>query len=116
MRSQNQIQDPPRRYRIIDLDNLLRLLGFTDLHEFQLAHKKWIEAFLQQDQPEREGHWTESIACGSKSFIEEVKKSLGFRAKGKSVAEIEGHYQLREDVFKFGVAGSDIEMTNTLLW
>lgn len=82
---------------------------------------------MQKDKPEREGHWTESIACGSKSFIEEVKKSLGFRARGKSVAEIEGHYQLREDVFKFGytslkglepdepVTGSDIETTNTIL-
>jgi putative transposase len=124
----NEIQDPPRRYRIIDLDNLVRLLGFMDLHNFQLTHKKWVEAFLQTDKPEREGHWTESIASGSKAFIEEVKKSLGFRAKAKSVTEIKGHYQLREDVSKFGntslkglesvkpVAGLDVKTTNTFLW
>lgn len=124
----NEIQEPPCRYRIIDLDNLVRLLGFTDLHDLQLADKKWIEASLQVDKPEREGHWTESIACGSKSFFQEVKSSLGSRAKGKSVTEIKGHYQLREDVFEFGnpslkgfepvkpVAGSDGETTNAFLW
>ena len=66
------------------------------------AHKRWIEASLQGDEPERESHWTESIAVGSKSFTENVKKSLGFKAKGKSITGSKGHYQLREDVSNFG--------------
>ena len=89
------------------------------------CHKKSIEASLQADKPERESHWTENIASGSSAFIEEVKKSLGFRAKAKSVTEIKGYYQLREDVSKFSntslkglepvkpVAGSDVETTST---
>ncbi len=72
----NEIQDPPRRYRTIDLDNLVRLLGFTDLQDLQSSHKRWIEASLRMDESGRESHWTESIASGSKSFIEEVKKAL----------------------------------------
>ncbi len=61
----------------------------------------------------------------SKSFIDEVKKSLGFKAKGKSITESKGHYQLREDVSNFGktstngfepAAGADAEMTNTFFW
>jgi putative transposase len=55
-------------------------MGFTDLQGFQSAHKKWIEASLQVDEPERESHWSESIAVGSKSFTENVKKSLGFKS------------------------------------
>ena len=121
----NEIQDPPRRYRIIDLDCLVRLMGFTDLQDFQAAHKRWIEASLQGDEPERESHWTESIAVGSKSFTENVKKILGFKAKGKSITGSKGHYQLREDVSNFGktstngfepAAGSDAEITNTFFW
>jgi putative transposase len=121
----NEIQDPPRRYRIIDFDNLVRLLGFTKLYDFQLAHKKWNEASLQGGKPERESHWSESIASGRKSFIEEVKKSLGFKAKNRSITGSKGHYQLREDVSNFGNTflhgpepdtRSDADTTNTFLW
>jgi len=121
----NEIQDPPSRYRIIDLDCLIRLMGFTDLHSFQSAHKKWIEASLKMDKPEREIHWTQSIAVGSGSFIEEVKKSLGFKAKGRSITGSKGQYQIEEDTAQFGtasllgfepVAGSGAEMINTCFW
>ena len=100
-------------------------MGFTDLHNFQSAHKRWIEASLQVDEPERESHWTESIAVGSKSFIEKIKKSFGFKAKGRTIAASKGHYQLREDVSGFGNtswhgfgpdAGADAEMINTFFW
>lgn len=121
----NQIQDPPRRYRIIDLDSLARLMGCTDLQELQSAHKKWIEASLRLDEPERQSHWTESIASGSVSFIEEVKKSLGFKAIGKSITGCKDHYQLRENVSNFGfnplpepesTQRSDSATTNTFIW
>jgi putative transposase len=45
-------------------------MGFTALLDLQSAHKKWVEASLHQDEFERQSHWTESIASGSKSFIE----------------------------------------------
>jgi len=120
----HEIQDPPRRYRVIDLDSLIGLLGFTDLQKLQSAHKKWIEASLQIAEPGRESHWTDSIASGSKSFVEEVKQSLGFKAKGKYIIGIKDHYQLREDVAKFGntclhgsepIKRSDAGTTNAIL-
>jgi len=97
----------------------------SDLTDLQSTHKKWVEAFLQQDAPERESHWTESIASGSKSFIEEVKKSLGFKAKGKSITDSKDHYQLRENVSPFGYPSlqepgstkrSDTVATNSFVW
>jgi putative transposase len=121
----NEIQAPPRRYRIIDLDSLVSLLGFTELKDLQLAHKRWIEASLQVQESGRESHWTESIASGSKSFIEEVKKCLGFKAKSRSITGRKGHYQLREDVSHFGNASlhgpepatkSDTGRANAFLW
>ena len=54
-----------------------------------------------------------------------MKNSLGFKAKGRSVIDNKGHYQLREDVSDFGnpslpglgsVAGSDAEIINTFFW
>ncbi len=100
-------------------------MGFTDLQDFQSAHKRWIEASLQGDEPERESHWTESIAVGSKSFTENVKKSLGFKAKGKSITGSKDQYQLRENISSFGytslqgpepIKRSDTGTTNTFLW
>jgi hypothetical protein len=61
---------------------------------------------LRLDKPERERHWTDSIAVGSKSFIEEVKKSHGFRAKGRSIAGSNDQYHLREDISIFGNTSS----------
>jgi putative transposase len=58
----NEIQNPPYRYRIIDLDSLIRLLGFNDLQELQSTHNRWVEATLQTPESGRENHWTESIA------------------------------------------------------
>jgi len=113
----DKIQDPPRRYRTIDLDNLVSLMGFTDLPELQAAHKRWVEASLQVNESKRESHWTESIAAGSKSFVEKVK--------GRSIKGSDGHYRLRENVSNFGItsshgfepiSGADVEMPNTFFW
>jgi putative transposase len=121
----NEIQDPPRRYRIIDFDALARLVGCTDLQELQSAHKNWIKASLRHDEPERQSHWTQSIASGSKPFVEEVKKSLGFKAIGKYITGCKDHYQLKENVSNFGcdplpepetTKKSDTAATNTFIW
>jgi putative transposase len=120
----NEIQDPPCKYRILDLNNLVRLTGCTALPDLQAVHKSWIKTSLQADERERESHWTESIASGRQSFIKEVKQSLGFKVKGKSITGSKDHYQLREDVAKFGnttlygpepITRSDAETTNTIL-
>jgi putative transposase len=104
---------------------LARLTGCTDLPDLQAVHKRWIKGSLQADERERESHWTESIASGSKSFIEKVKQSLDFKAKGKSIIGGKDRYQLREDVAIFGntslygpepIVRSDAGTTNTILW
>jgi REP element-mobilizing transposase RayT len=121
----NEIQDPPSRYRTIDLDMLTKLMGFTEFPEFQSAHKKWVEASLQVNASKRESYWTESLAVGSKSFIEELKERLGFKAKGRTVTGSDGLYRLRENVASFGnsslsgiesAAEADVQMTNTFFW
>ena len=91
----HEIQAPPSRYRIVDLDNLVGLMGFTDLRDFQLAHKNWVEASLQVDESKRESQWTEGFAVGSKTFIEKVKTGLGFKATGRSMTDRNGDFRLR---------------------
>ncbi|MGD2272637.1 MAG: transposase, partial [Desulfobacterales bacterium] len=75
----NEIQNPPQRYRIIDLDSLTRLLGISNPNDFQSTHKRWVAASLSRGEIERERDWTQSIAVGGKAFVEKFKESLGFR-------------------------------------
>jgi putative transposase len=100
-------------------------MGFTKLQEFQSVHKRWVEASLRVNESKRESHWTESLAVGSKSFIEELKMRLGFKAKGRSITGSNGEYRLRENISSFGktsmfgfepVAGAVVEMANTFFW
>ena len=90
--------DPPARYRVIDLDSLVNLMGCKDLSDLQTNHKRWVQATLDASDTSRQAQWTESIATGSKSFVEEVKKSLGEKARGKSITGNNEQYQLRENV------------------
>src|SRR5690606_27539157 len=42
-----EIQAPPTRYRIIDMDSLVALTGAADLHALQLIHRQWVEVDLR---------------------------------------------------------------------
>jgi len=42
--------------------------------------------------------WTESIAVGSKNFIETIKENLGILAKGRKILENDGCFQLRKEM------------------
>ena len=50
--------------------------------------------------------WTESIAVGSRSFIETIKEKLGILAKGRKIFEKDGGFQLREEMGTY-IADSD---------
>ena len=51
----------------------------------------------------RDDRWTESIAVGSRSFIEKVKNELGFKAAHRDVIEADGSCALREPDEAYGL-------------
>ena len=69
---------------------------------------------------EHQDEWTGRAAVGSKSFIESVKASLGFRAKGRDVIQSVEGYQLRESPAPYKVLfeaeNEDIAPVNTVFW
>ena len=77
------------------------MLGFDTYSQFRQAYKGWTEEYLNAGKQTREEEWTESIAVGSKPFIEKVKEILGGRAIGRDVLERERGYQLRESVTSY---------------
>src|SRR5499433_1198502 len=91
-----EIQEPPKRYAVIDLEGLATLCGFTDRRDFQRAHRQWVEQALGNGCAPRDYRWSESIAVGSLAFVERVKSDLAVKAAHREVLETDGTYALRE--------------------
>ena len=97
-----EIHNPPKRYGIIDVRQLSALCGFSEVADFQQAHRDWVEDALRRQMVVREGRWSEAIAVGSLSFVEKVKSELGFKAAHREVIEAGGMYALREGSEAYG--------------
>jgi len=65
-----EIQEPPKRYRIIDLDSLQRLLEIDGLERLQQTLTRWVEDALHRGELKRNPVWSESVAVGNPEFLE----------------------------------------------
>ena len=111
----NEMQNPKKRKGIIDFDRLMGLLGFENYDDLKEALYKWVDSEVQTNKSDKEDKWTQSIAVGSKTFIETMKKGLGYRAKGRKIIGAEDTFELREAVAPFGNA-DNLDSGNTYLW
>lgn len=91
----HEIQHARGKYRVIDRAALSDLLAVP---EDRLAglHAEWIETALASRHPAREPKWSEAIAVGRRSFVEEVQRNLGARARYRRIAEEDGASVLRD--------------------
>ncbi len=78
-----EILNPPRRYSIIDMKALTRQCGSNGKEQFRNDYQGWVEMAMGNGKTSREPAWSESIAVGSKTFIENIKEKLGLKAKGR---------------------------------
>ena len=92
----NEIQVPRRKSIIIAYERLRELAGFEDYESFASAHRQWVQAALEDIDAKRASRWTESVAVGSRPFIERIKNAMGAMAKGRSIQSAEGAFELRE--------------------
>ncbi len=114
----NEIQNPSERYNLINHTKLMGLLGIQDHTTLAGYHSKWVDDALKQDSHQRESKWTESIAVGSRTFVEETKKQLQSRAKGRNIEGQEEVYELREvnDSYVFDAKNSTLSSENGYFW
>ena len=115
-----EIQHPPQRYALIELEELGKLCGFVDVASFQCAHRQWVEEALRGEARNRDERWTESIAVGSQSFVERVKRELGIPARRRAIEETDGMCVLREPgsayTGAFGTENSALRPKNAIFW
>jgi len=115
-----EIQNPPKRYAIIDLRELTALSGFSEPAQFQQAHREWVEEMLTPERVTREAKWSEAIAVGGLRFVEMVKSELASKAAHREVIELDGTYALREEGEsygdKIGEESEALSFENTRYW
>jgi putative transposase len=75
------------------LDFLFLIFG-----HFVFFQHKWLDNAIQPeaDSSIKENKWTQSIAVGSKAFIEKIKETHGYRAIGRRIFGDEESFVLRE--------------------
>jgi putative transposase len=92
-----EILFPRERYFIIDHESLMNLSGVHSIEDLRRANGRWVEDALARAEQNRESRWTESIAVGSRGFVEDVQAKLGIRAKGgRIITGIDAEASLRE--------------------
>ncbi len=91
-----EIQKPRERYSIIDHRALMDLLDIPTIEALQRLHREWVEQALAKAEQVRESKWTESVAVGSRDFVETLKRKLGVRAKRHRFSGTDDEATLRE--------------------
>jgi putative transposase len=116
----NEIQQPRRKCVLIDYQKLASITGFAGYDAFRKVHKDMIDESLGSGANVRNSQWTESIAVGSKSFVETIKGSMATRAQGREVRNNNGTFHLREKsetyITHFEAQKYDIGPQNTFFW
>jgi len=67
----------------------MRLFYFTTITTLQKQHQAWVERELTHGVLERDARWSESIAVGSESFIDQVKNLLDVKGYHRKKVENE---------------------------
>ena len=91
-----EIQNPKERYSLIDHAQLVTLLGKEGTDDLIDSHAAWVDDAVKQGNKPREVKWTESIAVGSKEFVEKIKEKLGALFLSRKVEGEEGRYELHD--------------------
>ena len=116
----NEIQNPRQRYSLIDHGRLRDLLDIKSMEELKRSYRDWVEKSVAGQGGNRESRWTESIAVGSKAFVERTKAELSIKAIGRGVMEANGVYELKEgDVSyspDFSGENSGLRIENSYFW
>lgn len=98
----------------------MALFGFTAPEQLRQACRSWVEEALWAAPFQRDGGWTESLAIGRPRFVEQVKESLGVKARHREIVEQDGGHVLREDAAAYmphlGHEKFALSEVNTVIW
>jgi putative transposase len=92
----NEIQTPPKRYSIINRQVLNNLFGMRGDNNFRQMHREWVDLELKNEESKRQSFWSESVAVGDESFIQNIQQKLLGRIPGRTIVSENGTTSLQE--------------------
>src|ERR1041385_1385708 len=98
----HEIMGHRQRYRLLDLDRLCWRLRANSVDEVQMNLDASLTERLSQDAVKREGHWTESLAVGSRRFVERIEPRIRSRLEMEVLPVVENIWELREGTSPYG--------------
>ena len=91
------------RYRLLDMDRLLELLGVPDVRSFRKEYIDRIQSAIAGRRLNREKRWTESIAVGGIDFINNIAAKIrAERLRYQIESDEDGSFTLWDPQGKYG--------------
>ncbi len=90
-----EIQEGRQRYRIIDRGALSELLGVAERH-LASVQAEWVEVALAASEHCRTPEWSEAVAVGRRSYVEDVQQALAESARHRRIEDLEEMSVLRD--------------------
>jgi putative transposase len=85
------------RYRLLDIERLMELMGESDRDKLGQDHQARIQNAIEGNQLQRQSCWTESIAVGSKLYVEKIAATIKYKRRILEIDEgINGSWYIRE--------------------
>jgi len=116
----HEIRKPRKKHVLIQYDTLTALLGMNSYESMRNHYTGWIEDSIGNREITRDEKWTNSIAVGSKSFVDKLKSRLIGVAAGRKVKQSGDGYALQEPVTpyiaNFEAKNGDIDLENRYFW
>jgi len=83
----SELMGEKARYRLLDMDLLLKLLGVANIEPFRVQYSERIQLAIANNKLSREICWTESIAVGSRSYVAKISESLRYKHRRPFIEE-----------------------------
>ncbi len=90
------IQNPPKRYQIIDRKVTAELLKLNNTKELAIDQRTRVKNAMEGDGRVYDSRWSQSIAVGDHVFVEDVMDRLGIKDLNREIVEENGIVVLRE--------------------
>jgi putative transposase len=115
-----EIQQSPKRYRIIDIPALMELGRFNEIETMQLQFREWLTEELAINNSMRDKVWSASLAVGSEGFVENIQTLLGTKANNRKIKELVAKHALREQSASYNIVFSaentGLRLNNRHFW
>ncbi len=91
-----EVQNPSKRYRLINTKRLCQLLLLNSEDDLQLSRAMWVSDALRQDKVYKEEKWTKSLAVGRLDFTEAFIESLGMKGQNRVIQLVDDACVVKE--------------------